>query len=136
MHPLFPHIWQFKSLEIQIHDYLLQRSCNEDVEWYKSVKDTQASVEITSYGQMNNIFQCGCYKIGIKKSEICKSHNQVISLTLKETGGKRLAKKRYNLEELRDLESKLVLITGRNADNRKVVDLFLNVSEQNSASQD
>lgn len=87
-------------------------------------------MEITTYGQMNNIFECGCYKIGIRQPVICKSHNQVISLTLKETSEKRLAKKRYNLEELRDLESKLVLITGRNADNRKTVDLFLDVSER------
>ena len=80
---------------------------------------------------MNNIFDCGCYRIGVKKSVICKSHNEVISLTLKENKGrseKRLAKKKYSLEELRDLESKLVLITGRNAENRKMVDLFLNVS--------
>ncbi len=106
-------------------------SCNEDVEWYKSVKDTQASVEITSYGQMNNIFECGCYRIGIKQPVICKTYNEVIGLTLKENkekSEKRLAKKKYNLEELRDLESKLVLITGRNAENRKMVDLFLNVS--------
>lgn len=75
---------------------------------------------------MNNIFEYGCYRIGIKKPVICKSHNQVISLTLK--CEKRLAKKKYNLEELRDLESKLVLITGRNAENRKMVELFLDVS--------
>ncbi len=101
------------------------------MEWYKSVKDTQASVEVTSYGQMNNIFECGCYRIGRKQREIYKSHNEVISLTLKENkekSEKRLAKKKYNLEELRDLESKLVLITGRNANNRKMVDLFLDVS--------
>lgn len=59
---------------------------------------------------------------------ICKSHNEVIGLTLKESKGKRLAKKKYNLEELRDLESKLVLITGRNAVHRMMVDLFLDVS--------
>ena len=106
------------------------------MEWYKSVKDTQASVEITSYGQMNNIFECGCYKIGIKRPVICKSHSEVISLTLIETGEKRLAKKRYNLEELRDLESKLVLITGRNAEKRKMVDLFLDVSEQSNLSSE
>ena len=95
------------------------------------MKDIQASVEVTSYGQMNNIFEYGCYRIGIKKPVICKSHNQVISLTLKENkekSEKRLAKKKYNLEELRDLESKLVLITGRNAMNRKMVELFLDVS--------
>ena len=105
-------------------------SCNEDIEWYKSVKDTQASVEVTAYGQMNNIFEYGCYKVGTKRPTICKHHHEVISLALKESKKteKRLSKKNYNLEDLRDLESKLVLITGRNAENRKMVDLFVNVS--------
>ena len=34
----------------------------------------------------------------------------------------------YNLDELRDLESKLVLITGSKAENRTEVDHYLNVS--------
>ena len=41
---------------------------------------------------------------------------------------KRLPKHKYTLDELRDLESKLVLITSNNAENRKEVDLFLKVS--------
>ena len=95
------------------------------------MKDIQASVEVTSYGLMSNIFDYGCYRIGIRQPVICKSRSKVISLTLKENKGKsekRLAKKKYNLEELRDLESKLVLITGRNAPNRMKVELFLDVS--------
>ncbi len=94
------------------------------------MKDTQASVEVTSYGQMDNIFEYGCYRIGIKQPLICKSRDEVISLTLKEKkekSEKRLAKMKFNLEDLRDLESKLVLITGRNAENRKMVDLFVDV---------
>lgn len=109
----------------------IQKACNADVEWYKSVKETQASVEVTSYGQMDNIFQYGCYRVGTKRPIICQTYNQVISLSLKEVmkTEKHYVKKNYNLEELRDLESKLVLITGSNADNRKKVDLFLNVSK-------
>ena len=97
------------------------------MEWYKSVKETQASVEVTSFGQMNNIFQYGCYRIGSNKSQICHSYHEVIHLSLKERE-KRLTKKNYNLEELRDLESKLVLITGSRAENRKHVDVFVDVS--------
>lgn len=36
-------------------------------------------------------------------------------------------KTEYNLEELKDLESKLVLITGNKVKNREGVDRFLNV---------
>jgi len=28
--------------------------CNKQLEWYKSVKETQGSVEVTSFGKMNN----------------------------------------------------------------------------------
>ena len=102
-------------------------ACNEDLEWYKSVKETQASVEVTSYGQMDSIFQYGCYAVGSGRSTVCKNYQEVISLSLKERD-KRLSKKRYNLDELRDLESKLVLITGSKAKNRAKVDTFIDVS--------
>ena len=92
------------------------------------MKETQASVEVTSYGQMNNIFEYGCYRVGTKRSAVCQNYSEVIHLSLKESRGKRLAKKSYNLEELRDLESKLVLITGSKAENRAQVDLFIDVS--------
>ena len=92
------------------------------------MKETQASVEVTSYGQMNNIFEYGCYQVGTKKSAVCQNYSEVIHLMLKERG-KRLAKKKYNLEELRDLESKLVLITGSKAEYRAQVDHFVDVRE-------
>ena len=107
----------------------MQEACNKEVEWYKSVKETQASVEVTSYGQMNNIFDYGCYRVGNEKNIICKTHSEVITLFLNEKRSKkRLTKIRYNLEDLRDLESKLVLITGSKAVNRAKVDLFQDVS--------
>ena len=106
----------------------MQKYCNDDVEWYKSVK---GSVEVASYGQMDNIFECGCYLVGGKQpmSVAGKILNDVIQLQLKEKNiEKCLAKNKYSLEELRDLESKLVLITGKKAENRNKVDLFVNVS--------
>lgn len=78
---------------------------------------------------MNNIFQYGCYFVGSEESQICHSYHEVITLLLQEEEkDKRLTKKKYNLEELRDLESKLVLITGSKAENRADVDVFIGVS--------
>lgn len=91
------------------------------------MKETQASFEVTSFGQMDNIFQYGYYVVGSAKSHICKHYDEVIELILKERD-KPLTKTRYNLEELRDLESKLVLITGSKAENRAKVDIFIDVS--------
>lgn len=104
----------------------MQIACNDELEWYKSVKETQASFEVTSFGQMNNIFQYGCYTVGSGTSHICQHYRDVIHLILK-ARDKRLTKSTYNLEELRDLESKLVLITGSKAENRARVDIFIDV---------
>ena len=86
------------------------------MEWFRSVKETQASVEITSFGQMNSILQYGCYFIGSSVPRMYHSPHDVVRLALQEREHK-LVKKKYNLEELRDLESKLVLITGSKAEN-------------------
>ena len=102
-------------------------SCNDDIEWYKSVKETQASVEETSYGQMNNIRSCGCYIVGGRSNVTMDSIHDVVELVLTPQEGKELPKSSYTLNELRDLESKIVLITGTRAKNRAAVDHFLNV---------
>ena len=105
----------------------LQESCNKELEWYKSVKETQASVEVTSFGQMDIIRTCGQYVVGGRKDVAMDSIHDVIHLTLTQRPGKKLLKTSYSLDELRDLESKLVLITGSKAENRGEVDQFLNV---------
>ena len=91
------------------------------------MKETQASVEVTSYGQMDNIKSCGCYCIGERRDVAMHSIQDVIRLSLIPLLGKKLLKTSYTLDELRDLESKIVLITGSRAENRAAVDQFLDV---------
>ncbi|XP_019853235.1 PREDICTED: E3 ubiquitin-protein ligase RNF213-like [Amphimedon queenslandica] len=102
------------------------RDCSEQIEWYKLVKEMQGSVENSSFGQMNNITKYGIYTVGshakgaqLKPSELIKMHL--------EQRDKPLAQLKYSLDELRDLESKLVLITGRESKERANVDYFLKV---------
>lgn len=101
----------------------LQHGCAKDLGWYKSVKETQGSIEETTFGQMSNILAYGCYKVGSGKPRICQSIHEVIQLRLTEHD-KPLTKKHYTLNELRDLESKLALIVGKNAENRTEVGIF------------
>lgn len=101
--------------------------CNKNLEWYKSVKDTQGSIEETSFDQMNNIQSYGHYTIVGRGDATMYSIHDAIQLILKAHTGIKLLKKKYGLDELRDLESKLVLITGSEAKNRDGVDLFINV---------
>ena len=107
----------------------IQDGCNKALEWYKSVKETQGSVEVTSFGQMNNILSYGCYIVGRVRGKTAHSIHDIISVKLEERD-KPLSKKSYSLDELRDLESKLVLITGSKAENRAEVEKFLNVRKQ------
>ena len=108
----------------------MQRTCEIYIDWYQSVKEAQGSVEVMSCGQMNNINYYGVYVIGSSKKRILVSRSEGIQLRLRESRSKRIHKLHYNLDELRDLESKLVLITGREITKRKEVGLFLNVSSQ------
>ena len=77
---------------------------------------------------MKNINYYGVYEIGYSKKGILVSRSEGIQLRLRQSREKRIHKLHYNLDELRDLESKLVLITGRETTERKEVDLFLDVS--------
>ncbi len=104
-------------------------SCNNDIEWYKSVKETQGSVKTTSYVQMSNILKYGTYRVGFKKN--AQTVQDLISVTLSRRC-QNVVKRKYSLDELRDLESKLVLICGNKAENRAEVDHYLNVSRETS----
>ena len=86
---------------------------------------------MTSFGQMETIQRCGHYTIAGKRDVAMHSIHDVITLTLKPQRGEKLLKTSYNLDELRDLESKLVLITGSKAENRAAVEQFLDVSVHN-----
>ena len=91
------------------------------------MKETQGSVEVTSYGQMRNILKYGRYQIGTTlQSTPVHTIQALISLKLIARDNQ-LSRTSYTLDELRDLESKLVLITGSNAENRTEVDHYLDV---------
>jgi hypothetical protein len=84
-------------------------------------------VEETSYGQMKNILKYGRYQVGVTiQSKPVHTIHDLISLKLT-IRDKKFSKTSYNLDDLRDLESKLVLITGSKAESRTEVDHYLNV---------
>ena len=105
----------------------VQDGCNKALQWYKLVKEAQGSVEVSSFGQMDNILCYGCYTVGGERGKTVHSIHDIIHLKLEERD-KQLPKKSYSLDELRDLESKLVLITGSKTENKEEVEQFLNVS--------
>ena len=72
---------------------------------------------------MNNILAYGCYQIGSRRPQIFHSIDDIIHITLTERD-KPLTEDQYSLNELRDLESKLALIVGKNAENKTEVGVF------------
>ncbi len=76
---------------------------------------------------MKNIKKYGYYTIGSRTSDIHSRLQDVIRLDL-ERSNKQLTQWRYTLDELRDLESKLVLITSQDSEESGEVDLFMKVN--------
>ena len=76
---------------------------------------------------MNNINAYGCYKLGSKSLNVHTSLKDVLRLDL-ERINKQLTQWKYTLDDLRDLESKLVLITSQDSEESREVDLFMKVN--------
>ena len=79
---------------------------------------------------MRSINELGYYEIGSIRKGILSNRSEAIQLQLRKPADNKvtLPQYRYSLDELRDLESKLVLITGPESTERREVDHFLDVS--------
>uniref|UniRef100_A0A1X7TWB5 RZ-type domain-containing protein n=1 Tax=Amphimedon queenslandica TaxID=400682 RepID=A0A1X7TWB5_AMPQE len=117
-------LWDSLSHDPSLPEKLIE--CSKQIEWYKSVKETQGSVEKSSFGQMYNIKRYGYYTVGSSSEATYSKASEVIKMDLKQEH-KSLARYKYTMDELRDLESKLVLITGRKSEEKNDVDHFLKV---------
>ena len=73
---------------------------------------------------MNDVNQWGEYKISSTEDMPLLFIGNAIKLKIHRLNA---VKKEYSLDDLRDLESKLVLITGKHAAGKVEIDKFLNV---------
>ena len=106
----------FTSLKVQ---------CRQDLDWYKEIKKIQGSVETTSVNQVEDINNYGAYTISCEGEKLLQSIESAVSLKITRINA---AKKIYSFNDLRDLESKLVLIRGRSTKGGKEITRFLDVS--------
>ena len=88
------------------------------------MKETQGSFEVTAISKVNDINQWGEYKIVSTEETSLLFIGDAIRLKIHRLNAVKLE---YSLDDLRDLESKLVLITGKYAAGKKEIDKFLNV---------
>jgi len=88
------------------------------------MKRIQGSVEVTSVNQVEDINKFGVYTISCKGDKILQLIDKAIQLKVLNANA---AKKLYSFDDLRDLESKLVLIRGRSTKGGAEIDRFLDV---------
>lgn len=87
------------------------------------MKAQQGSIKESSFGQLDACLKHGKYRVGRSGDKICHAMSEVVHLAVE---AKHI--RVYTLDELKDFESKLVLITGSMSEQREKVDGFLDVS--------
>lgn len=101
----------------------------EHLDWYKHIKQNIGSVEQSSFKQLEHIQSHGQYSVSsaAKRSFSRVQIQDVVQLNILPEDAYAI-KRQYTLDELRDLESRLILVTSQEAKNRKDVDQFIHVS--------
>lgn len=105
--------------------FYLKVQCRQDLDLYKEIKKIQGSVEVTSVNQVEDINNNGTYTICCEGKKMLRSIESAVSLKIFRVNA---PKKKFSFNDLRDLESKLVLIRGRSTKGGAEIDRFLDVS--------
>ena len=106
------------------------------MEWLKTVKESHGSVAITSLAQAKAINNSGVYLVGSVGSEEgpamqsegrpCLESVVRLTVPLRDEEGN-VESKIYSLDELNDLQSKLMLIAGKAEKGKDDVETFVKV---------
>ncbi|XP_029904896.1 E3 ubiquitin-protein ligase rnf213-alpha-like [Myripristis murdjan] len=101
------------------------RDTARHLEWLKTVKESHGSVELSSLSLATSINKSGVYII---KAQNQKKLTLETSLTLQiQEGRDKSMMRTYELEDLRELQNKLMLMSGRGEQNQSEVDCFVEV---------
>ena len=98
--------------------------CNNHLDWFVELKETQGSFEVSAISKVKDIIQFGEYKISSTEEMPLLYIGDAIKLKIHRFNA---VKPEYSLDDLRDLESKLVLITGKHTAEKAKTEKFLNV---------
>ena len=107
----------------------LQESTMQSLSWLKQIKESHGSVALTTMVQVEAINSSGVYYIADPKTkkdsgglELCLEN--VVRLVVPENESKDREEKVYGLEEIKDVQSKLMLIAGKADSGKEEVDQF------------
>ena len=99
--------------------------CKNHLDWFVELKETQGSFEVSAISKVLDINKCGEYIISSTEEIPLLFIGDAIKLKIHRFNA---VKQEYSLDDLRDLESKLVLITGKHTAEKAKTENFLNVS--------
>ncbi|XP_043570887.1 E3 ubiquitin-protein ligase rnf213-alpha-like isoform X2 [Chiloscyllium plagiosum] len=102
------------------------RDSARHLEWLKTVKESHGSVELSSLSLASAINNNGIYIIGSQKKEKL-SLGSAITLILSEIHDDSEELRSYTLEELKELQNKLMLMSGKGDHGREEVEKFVEV---------
>ena len=94
---MYEHVYLFLC-------FTWQEFCCKDLDFLKQIKDMQAPIEVSTYDQIKTILLFGVYHISCKYR--CPN-KEIINLRIK---GCSYSDQQYTLSDLKDLESKIILI--------------------------
>lgn len=105
----------------------MQVATSDQLEWLKGVKKSHGSVAMSSLMEAQAINEKGVYRVGCLSKDAWTSMetlslDAVIELTVVPD------KKRFTLDNLKDLQSKLMLIAAKASHGKEDVDRFVDVS--------
>lgn len=111
------------------------------MEWLQSVKTSHGSVAMSSLMEAQNINEHGIYSVGcLNEDESSSIVREQLTLPnvikLRVPSGKTGNSKEYTLDDLKDLQSKLMLIAAKASQGKQDVDRFVDVSLLQSSFQD
>ena len=96
--------------------FVIQDTCQKNLEVYKSIQRMLSSVENTTFSQIQDVTNNGEYTVMVPKGRIPSNISDLIKVVIQGSGRSQAVKSTYSLDDLKDLQSKLALIRGNISD--------------------
>uniref|UniRef100_A0A3P9PGV9 RING-type E3 ubiquitin transferase n=1 Tax=Poecilia reticulata TaxID=8081 RepID=A0A3P9PGV9_POERE len=111
-------VWDAQSRDEKLPDKLFQRESTRLLNWLKALKETHGSVEQSSLSLASSINTHGVYHVGWSSKKRCLQN--MVLVTVK--AGNEV--KSYKLEDLLELQNKLMLMSSKGEHGREQVNRF------------
>ncbi|XP_029363545.1 E3 ubiquitin-protein ligase rnf213-alpha [Echeneis naucrates] len=102
------------------------RDSARHLEWLKTVKDSHGSVELSSLSLASAINSKGIYLISAQSAKTLSLHT-ALKLQIPEEDEEGQQMRNYSLEDLRELQNKLMLMSGKGHQGQNEVDHFAEI---------